>query len=181
MSSLNRRALLLGTAAAIPAALALSACGPSAVALTPAQVVADAQGIDAGLLKALPIVAAADPTLLPAAKQASTTADLTVAQTTLATMAANLPPVATGQSTLQVVEGYFNAALDTLASVTPAAALLFPDLAPAVGLVQAAAVLAPMVEAFVTPGGTTAALRAKALAPSMTVAQARALLGVRTL
>jgi hypothetical protein len=174
---MTRRAALFGTVST----LALAAC--SGDGLTPAQVVADAQGVAGAFAKALPIITAADPDLIPPATDAKVTGEINLAQGTLSALAANLPPASTGQSVLGKVVGYFNDALDAASAVTPAAAALFPELAPAVPLIQAASVLIPMIEAFVTPvpAGTTtqASLRAKALAPSMTVDEARTRLGVK--
>ena len=168
---MNRRAFTTTA----PLALLLSGCGTNTT-LTPAQVVADAQGIVTGLGKAFGIVIAEDPALIPPAQAATDTAGLNVASGALATIAANLPPVTTGQTLLQTVEKYINAALDDAAAVTPKIVALVPALAPALPLIQAASVLVPVIEAFINPAAPATA--ARAMAGGMTVAQARALLGV---
>ena len=134
---LSRRAIL-----GAPVAAALTSCG--LVALTPAQIVAEAGVAAKGLSGALTQLAAVDSTLIPPATLATVQNDLTLAQGAASSLSANLPAT-NGASTVQTVEGYINAVLNTLAA--PPINGLIP--APFNIAVSAVALLVPDLEAFV--------------------------------
>jgi hypothetical protein len=163
---LSRRAIL-----GAPIAAALTNCG--ATALTPAQIVAEAGVVAKGLSGALTQVAGADPTLVPATMLTTLQDDLTSAQGAATTLTANLPAVQ-GASTVQIVEGYINAVLNTLAG--PPINGLIP--APFNMAVAAAALVVPDLETFVNqylptasavaPATYAARLHLRAAAPQVT-------------
>jgi len=171
----SRRAVL-----GAPLAAALTRCG--AVALTPAQIVTEACVTAKGLSGALTQVANADPALISAATLATLQNDLALAQGAASSLTTNLP-AASGASTVQLVEGYINAVLNTLAA--PPINGLIP--APFNMAITAAALVVPDLEAFVnqylpaasavTPTTYAARLQLRAAAPQvMTVDQAVAIL-----
>jgi hypothetical protein len=110
----------LPLAAALCMALAGCATTSTSSALTPATVVQTGQSVASALATALPQIA-----LLPAvakdqkAAAAIQKAEVTVAtaQTTLAALAANLPPAQSGAATLSTVFSYLNAAVATAEAV----------------------------------------------------------------
>ena len=175
----SRRKILAATTAVIPVGF-LAACGANA-AKTDAQVLADASGIVNNLLALVPAIEIADPSLLPSALSATIVSGLNTAKTLLGNLSASTPAV-TGASTLKIVESYVNAALNALSSVTPAAAAAFPGLSPYVATIEAVTALVPVVEAFVNSSiavtTPTASLAVKT--PSMSVADARKVLGIPT-
>jgi hypothetical protein len=171
---MNRRNLLRGSACLSAIALVGCAAGSSAATIS-TQVLADAQGLIAALQAEVPMIGAADPGLMTAAQKATAIADLNQAATVLSGIAATSTAVA-GATTLQQVEGYVNFALNLVAGL---ASVSGPYALP----IQAVLVLMQGIEAYVNATlGTTAtaaALRAHVLAPAMTPAEARVILGVR--
>ncbi len=158
-------------------ALTLAACAGQPV--TPASVVADAQTAVTGLQTALKQIAIAEPNLIPAADLTRINADLAAAATAAAQLSAGMP-AASGATTARIVEGDINDVLDVLAG--PPVNGLIP--APANQVVAAAAIVAPMLEAFVaqyvpaaaaSPEAANARTTLAALKP-MTLDQARAVL-----
>ncbi len=179
MSSLNRRALLLVSTAVIAVPLLLAACSGTGTT-TPAQIIADANGLVAVLQTDLPLIVAIDPALMTPARETALMADLDEARALAITITPALPAVS-GATSLQTVEATINIVLDGLAAVANAApgtklsAYTLP--------VEAAMILAQGIEAYVNAtlatNAVTASLRAKAVAPKMTPAQARAALGIK--
>jgi hypothetical protein len=176
LTNLSRRRLLAGVTFLVPAAL-IGCAG----ALTPAQLVADAQGAVTALQTALPAIAAVAPTI--AAALPRLTGYLTTAQTLLNGLAGAVPAT-TGATTLASVEADLNAVLDALAAVP-----LIPP--PYDAVIAAVALVAPELEAFVNSmaaasGAATLpmALRLRAayrlIRPGMTLPQMRAILHVPT-
>ncbi len=163
---LSRRAIL-----GAPLAAALTSCDSNA--LTPAQIVTEAGVAAKGLSGALTQLAGTDPKLIPAAMLATLQNDLTLAQGAASSLTTNLP-AASGATTVQIVEGYLNAVLNTLAA--PPINGLIP--APFNMAVAAAALVVPDLEAFVNqylpaaaavaPATYAARLRLRAAAPQVT-------------
>jgi hypothetical protein len=176
---LNRRALLASSASI----LALAACAPTASGGL-AQYIADAQGIVAALIPLIPAIALVAPKIMTPAKVEAAMTALGLAQAALGRLSANMP-VTEGATVLMVVEGYINAVLNTISFVVTAADAAIPALRPYVVTIQAVVVLVQVMEAFLNAtlarapvlGGE---LRAKAIAPAMTVPAARAALRVPT-
>lgn len=180
-------------AAAVLLALLLGGLAPRAAfasgvlpQLTPAQIVTDAGNADTALLNALnqPAVAA----LVPPATLAVLKNDLALGQQAAQALSSNLPAAAAA-TTIQTINLYLNAVLNTLAA-PPINGLLPP---PANTIEAAAALVMPELETFVdtyilpaslTPGaaGARVALidaraRLAAQAPAVTtIVQARAVL-----
>jgi hypothetical protein len=164
--NLSRRAVL-----GAPLAAALTSCG--AIALIPAEIVTEAGVAAKGLSGALTQLASADPKLISATTLGTLQGDLTLAQGAASSLSTNLP-AATGASTVQTVEGYINAVLNTLAA--PPINGLIP--APFNMAVAAAALVVPELEAFVnqylpaastvTPATNDARLRLRNAAPQVT-------------
>jgi hypothetical protein len=162
---LSRRAIL-----GAPLAAALTSCG---IALTPTQIVTEAGVAAKGLSGTLTQLAAVDSTLVPSATLATLQNDLALAQGAASSLSANLP-AANGASTVQTIEGYINAVLNTLAA--PPVNGLIP--APFNMAVSAAALLVPDLEAFVNqylpvalavaPTTLAARLQLRAAAPQVT-------------
>lgn len=167
------------------AASLLAACATTgtAPAVTPASIVADVQGAVKGLQTALTDITAANPSLIPPSTVARLTADLTDASSAAAMLAANMPATL-GANSASVVMGDINDVLNTLAA--PPVNGLIP--APANEIVAAAAVVAPVIEAYVTqylPAKAAAApdtINARVLlaaAHPMSLAQAREVLAAQ--
>lgn len=173
---MNRRSLL----ATVPLAI-LAACSSGTTTTTPADIVQEAQTAANGLVGMLQALAAAYPTLIPAANLATIESDASTAAAAANTLLANLPAT-TSAPTVKSVEGYINGILNTLAG--PPINGLIP--APFNLAVSAAAFIAPLLEAWVAsviPAAAastqTAATRAKLLAaaPIVSTAQAMQILG----
>lgn len=166
----SRRTLLGATALAIPAALlAGCAAGGSAPALTPQQVIDDANNTIQALGAAVTNLAVAQPNLIPAAvvtQIKSYTADAASALSALSSSVA----ATTGAAVLQQVVADIQAVLNALAAI--------PGLPPQIGTVAGAAgVVLPMIVAFIQTYFPQFALPVKAqIGASMTPAQARAVL-----
>ena len=146
---------------AVPA-LALASC--AGVALTPAQIVADAGTLANGLSGALNGLVAAYPALIPAATAATLQSDLLLAASAASSLSASVPAT-TGASTAQTIDGYINAVLNTLAA--PPINGLIPT--PFNSVIAAAAIVVPEIEAFVNQYLPTAA----AVAPGVYAARAK--------
>lgn len=144
-------------AAALVGSPLLAACGTGA--LTPASIVAEAGTLANGLLGAVKAVAAADPALIPANLLATIETDLGLAQSAVGSLSANAPATS-GASTVQTINGWINAVLNTLAA--PPINGLIP--APFNMAVAAAAIVVPDLEAFVDQYLPTAAAAAPAAA-----------------
>lgn len=178
---ITRRGSLLAAFAA-NSMLLLSAC-TTAPTVTPAQVATDAQGIVTALQTYLPLIAVADPNLMTPDMLATIKGDLAQAASLTSQISASTTAL-TGATTLQQADVYINDALAVLSAVTTA--IPGSPLAPYAPIIQAVVALAPVVEAFVnTTLGTvnqtaTASLRAKAVAPRMTPADARGILRIAT-
>lgn len=166
---MNRRTFLSAVALA-----PLAACGTGATgALTPATVIDDANAILTGIgsLLAAPQITA----LIPPTTLAQVQGWITAAHDRMAAVTAGMP-AAQGATALQTVEGYVNDALNVLAG--------FPLIPPPYSVfLQAAAVLLPVVEAFVgtvlppAPAPAKARLAAlRARSVTMTEDQARVIL-----
>jgi len=158
------------------AAMSLTACTTSSTPATVStQILADAQGLVAAMKAEIPLIAIADPGLMTAAQQATALADLAQAQAILTGIAASTPAT-TAAVTLQSVETDINFGLNLISAVASGTG---QD----TQIVQAIIVLSQGVEAYVnaTIGTNSMAmmLRAHAMAPDMTAAEARQLLHVR--
>lgn len=166
----------------LPAAVVLFVAACAGLPGTPASVVSDAQTSITALQTAIKQVAVAEPNLIPAADLTRINADLTTAATAAKQLSAGMPATA-GATTARIVEGDINDVLDVLAG--PPVNGLIP--APANQVVAAAAIVAPMIEAFVAQyvpaaaasPNVTAARTKLAAAHPMTVAQARAVLAAQ--
>jgi hypothetical protein len=186
---MNRRTF----ATAFAATTALTACGVTGP-VTPAQIVADAQGVVTSLATNAPLIfaaAAAAGKPVAQAAQDQVTGYLATAKAGLSTLVAGMPAPGAATSLAQQIDGYVNAALAFLTTIAPA----IPALAPFMPVLIAANTLAPLLEAFVNqylpasaikvvpppvPVVVTPAValpRTKALAP-MSVDQARQTLGI---
>jgi hypothetical protein len=119
--------------------IALTACGTSTTAVTPAQVAADLTGLVNTLNIVVPQVEKAAPNALTPAQQTALANDLMNAKAALAGFAAGIP-VAQGASQAQVVDGYINDVISTAAGIAPP---------PYNVAFVAASVILPEVEAFV--------------------------------
>lgn len=169
---------------AITFAALLTGCTALTAPTSLAAIVTDGQQVDQAFIKIAPLIATAYPALLTKAGVTlatitnGSTGWLDIAATSLSTLAAQGSP-ASGASTMQVVEEYFNKFMDLASSVTTA-------VDPTLGLeIGAASVLISTIEAVVgLPTPTAAAtlnikarepaiVRAKALAPGMSPATAR--------
>lgn len=184
-SAASRAAMLIIAGVACLAAWTLPAQASGTLpAMTPAQIVSDAQAAAKGLSAALAQAEQADPSLIPAATYAGLQTNLALAQGAAGTLSTSLSaPIAAG--TVGQVEGYLNAVLDTLAA--PPLNGVIP--APYNLAVSAAAVVVPELEAFVgtyvaTPAGATLAPGRQVLVapgasdlPSARQALARAIAG----
>ena len=173
MNTMTRRSMFAASTALVAVAL-VAACATGA-ALTPALIVSEAQAVAQGLSGALNQVPAG---LIPAATIATLQNDLTLAEGAASALSSNLP-VATEATTVQKINAWINAIFDTLAA--PPLNGIIP--APFNLAVSYATVVLPGLEAFVdqfiaaapaTSGVSLAgaALRAKSVPPSVTVAQA---------
>jgi hypothetical protein len=172
---LSRRAIL-----GAPLAAALTSC--ASITLTPAQIVTEAGTVAKGLSGALTQLASADPNLISAGALAMLQSDLGLAQGAASSLNTSLP-ASNGASTVQIVEGYINAVLNTLAA--PPINGLIP--APFNMAITAAALVVPDLEAFVnqylpaasavSPATYAARLQLRGAAPQVTtVDQALAIL-----
>jgi len=172
---LSRRAIL-----GVPVAVTLTSC--AGMVLTPAQIVTEAATVAKGLSGAMTQLASADPNLIPASTLTTLQGDLTLAQGAASALNASLP-ASSGASTVQIIDGYINAVLNTLAA--PPINGLIP--APFNMAVTAAALVAPDLEAFVnqylpaastvSPATYAARLQLRGAAPQVTtVDQALAIL-----
>ena len=168
---MNINSRLFSLSALAAASGTLVACGTTGP--TSAQVVADIQGAISGLSNMLPTLLKADPKLISPSIAGSITSALSAASSALS----GINPASPSASTLQTVETYLNDALDVLAAL--------PVIPPPYNLVvQAAAVVAPELEAFVNgmlpPAAAKArpvSTKAKALGGGMSLDRARAILG----
>jgi hypothetical protein len=189
MSPITRRQALRASALGGFLMLGGSIVACTTQAFTPAQLIADGQGMLMQLYSpatatspatgALPGIAAALPGKISAATLTKVEADIVVGENALAALAIATTPAPTGATVLAQVEGYINEALDVVGTI----AVLIP--APYGTIITAITVLLPVLESFVnsvvpTLAAKTAALRAAAVAPTMTPAQARAALGIPT-
>lgn len=181
MNTITRRQALRASVfgASVLGGFMLTACSTASV--TPAQLIADAQGILAELFTppasgAIPGIAGIFPGKIPAATLASIEQGIVTGEAALAKLGV-APPAPAGANTLQTVEGYINDALDVVGSL----GLVIPP--PYGEIITAITVLLPGIEAFVNglipaAASTKAATRLKLTAPTMTPAQARARLGI---
>jgi hypothetical protein len=179
---LNRRAALIGaTALCVAMPLSFALASGATPTLTPATVITDATNADVSLLNMLnnPVVAS----VLPAATLTALKADLTTGQQVGQSLTTNLP-AATAATTIQQINGYINAVLNTIAG--PPVNGLIP--APFNMVVAAVAIIMPELEGFVdtyilnaSASVAMATTRAKlaATAPGLTLAQARVLLSAQ--
>lgn len=154
---------------------ALAGC--TGLTLTPAAVITEAQSIASGLSGALAQIPSG---IISAATLTTIQTDLTLAIGAAKTLTANAP-AATGASTVQTINGWINAVLNTVASLgivpapfnlaVSAAALLMPDLEAFVDqFLPSAAPAAPVVAAAAAPGS-----RAKLAAATPSVTKGTAL------
>ena len=173
------RRTMLRSAMALPILAAACATTPT----TPAQIIADIQGVITGLQQAAPVVFRLAPKLLSAADQATVAQDLALAAEFAGGLSTGIP-AARSANTVLAVERYLNGALQALAVVTPAVVAAFPELAPASMAIQAAVVLLPVLETFVSgfigpaPSLARASVTARGVAiatdQGMSIAQAQA-------
>lgn len=161
----SRRAMLMSS---IPLALAMAGCAARG-GVTPGSVIADASAIVDGLNGALAQVMAASPSLIPSAVAVQVSMALASARGLLAQIT-GATSAASGASVLAQVESDVNTALGFLAPLVPP---------PYNAAVIAAAVLLPIIEAFVaqyiTPPPVPAAVR-KLSRSGMSEEEARAVL-----
>lgn len=177
---------ILASAASLAGISLLAACTTTNAAgqtIIDPQVLADATGMVNTLIAELPVLLSIDKTLLSTDTQNTVTTALTAAQTALSKLSTGTL-AASGASTLQIAEGAINTALSVLLPALSTAAALYPALSVAVPIVTAVAALLPAVEAYVNtliPSSTpaVAAIRAKAVAPTITRAMARKTLNIR--
>ena len=179
---IRRRALLGATALCVAIPLRNALASGTVPTLTPAAIVTLAGNTDTALLNAVNGIASADPSLIPAATLTSLKQDLTLGQGAAQTLTANLA-APQGATTVQTINGYINAVLNTLAA--PPINGLIP--APFNEVVAAAAIAMPTLEGFVdtyvlNAGATPATAAARAtlasLAP-MSMDDAKAVLARR--
>lgn len=168
---MNRRSIFLGLTA-LTSVAALAACGGT-TPLTPAQVVADANGVVNGLAAAVAGIIASSPTLIPADTAATIQSLLGQAEALMASVssAVGAPSAA---SVLQQVEAIVNTVLASLATVSAIPA-------PYSTAIQAAAVILPIIEQFVSTYIPSTAPKAIAAPSASDLARARAALGIATL
>lgn len=112
---------------------------------TPAAVIAAAGALANGLAGAVTAIKVAYPNLIPPATMVEIQVDLALAQQASSQLSATLPS-ATGAATVQLVEANINAVLNLL-SAPPLNGVIPPPFNEAIG---AAAILVPVLEAFVT-------------------------------
>jgi hypothetical protein len=172
MMNPSRRTLLSVGAAAIPAAaLFLSGCA-STTPLTPAQVVADAKAVVTALGTAVTQMGIDVPTLVPAALVTKMKNYIADASSVLDALSSSMAATV-GASVMQQVVSDVVAVLNTVGGIAglPSQYTM---------IIQAAAVILPTLQAFVTStlGIVTASARVKA-SGTMTLAQARAVLAAR--
>ena len=170
---MNRRTLLQ-TAALLP----LAACAGSSV--TPAQIIADAQGLVDTVGQTVAAVVATDPGAISAATQAKLAALGAAATAALKSLSAGMP-AGQGAALLQTVDAYLNAALAALGAALPAAAAAFPALAPYIPIYDAGvALVTGVIEPYIAsliPAAPAPAL--KTLGPQVSVPAARARLRIK--
>jgi len=141
---LSRRTVVASTALASSAVLiGCSKLGLSTT-LTPASIVAQGLALAQGLSGMLTQVSSTYPSLIPAPTLKTLTTDLTLATGAANTLNSSLP-AASEASTVQTIDGYINAVLNTLAG--PPINGLIPS--PFNMAVAAAAIVVPQLEAFV--------------------------------
>ena len=165
---ISRRSLLWASASVV----ALAACTTNM-----ATIASDANLVVTGLQKAIDGIETADPTLIKASDQATINTALTAALALAKGLSATTP-VSSGASTVQTIDTDINTVLDIAAAL--------PVIPPPYGAaVQAAAALAPVLEAFVNttlglaaaaPPGPRARLRT-GLTPEQARAQLQAFVG----
>jgi hypothetical protein len=130
--SITRRTLLWASASVV----ALAACTTNL-----GTVASDANLVVTGLQKAIQGIETADPTLIKAPDQATINTALTTALSLVKGISA-ATPASSGASTVQTIDTDINTVLDIVATL--------PVIPPPYNLaVQAAAALAPVLEAFV--------------------------------
>jgi hypothetical protein len=131
---ITRRTLLWGSASVV----AVAACTTSP---TLGQIASDASLVVTGLQKAIQGIETADPTLIKASDQATINTALTAALALVNGISA-ATPASTGANTIQTIDTDINTVLDIVA--------VLPVIPPPYNLaVQAAAAVAPLLEAFV--------------------------------
>jgi len=165
---ISRRTLLSASASVV----ALAACSTNM-----ATIASDANLVVTGLQKAFQGIETADPTLIKASDQATINTALTTALSLAKGLSATTP-TGSGASTVQTIDTDINTVLDIAAAL--------PVIPPPYSLaVQAAAALAPVLEAFVNttlnlaaaaPPGPRTRLRA-GLTPEQGRAQLQAFVG----
>ena len=161
------------TAAALSLALTDCTSLSSPATTIPAQYIVDASAALATLSAGVATTSATNPTLIPPATVTKIEADIATAQTALAQVSTSTT-VAAGETHLQQIEAGINDTLTTLAAIP-----LIPQ--PLAGIVQAAALIAPEIEALIaTVSPTTAPVATSAVAPTMSVQAARVKLGAAT-
>ena len=166
------RRTLLSTAALLP----LAACAGQTAAQVSAVIVTDLGNALKAIGNAVPAIAKADPALIPAAVQAQVVALAAQGAGVVSAVSASMTATAAAPA-LAKAEADLNAVLSALAAV--------PMIPPPYSLIiAAAAVVAPMIEGYISgitgaaaaPASTSVRAMVARVAPAMTVAQAEAVL-----
>jgi hypothetical protein len=164
MIAIDRRLLLLGSSALIPA-LTLAACA-STTSTTSSTLSSDVtnalnigQTIDAGLVKAVSDANALDPALVTTSIANATEGDLAEAGAGISALLGLKPPPA-GASTLTQIATYLEEATTV---VSPILAVAVPGAAPIIAAIDAIETLLPVFEAVITtiPASLIAARQAR--------------------
>lgn len=174
--TVTRRAIL-GATAIVP--LALAGCAGQTPAQVSAQIVTDLKGALQGVLNAVPAIAKADPTLFSPTQQANVTSVATQGLGVLTAVSASMAATAAAPA-LAKAEAALNTVLASLAGL--------PIIPPPYSMIlAAAAVVAPMIEGYVSSitGAAAAApqpavgMLAARLGSGMTLAEAQAILATQ--
>jgi hypothetical protein len=140
---ISRREALLAT----PSLLILASCGAAGTAVIDAQALADAQGVTSTAVAIYNAVLQYAPKALSADAQTQITVWTTAATNAISALSGTTP-APQGASQLQIIDTDINAALGALGAVLPAAAVLYPPLAPFVTMYDMALPLLPVIEAW---------------------------------
>lgn len=174
--TITRRAIL-GATAIVP--LAVAGCAGQTAAQVSAQIVTDLTGALQGVINAVPAIAKADPTIFSPSQQANVTTVATQGLGVLKGLSASMAATAAAPA-LAKAESALNTVLASLAGLP-----IIPP--PYSEILAAAAVVAPMIEGYISsitgtagaaPNGALGML-AHRLAPAMTLPEAQAILATQ--
>lgn len=144
---MNRRNLLQ-TSLVVPTGLLLARCAGQSIQTVSAQVLADAQGLQAVSQSIISALMAYDPKTMTPDIQAKITAAESALTAALQEVSTSTPAAAAA-TTLEKVGNALTTVFQAIAVVLPAASLAFPQIAAVVPIYDAAVALLPGIIAYV--------------------------------